>query len=42
VRKHQQVVPLFKSLGIAIEDVITAGRLNQKAVAEGAGRMVEW
>jgi ornithine cyclodeaminase/alanine dehydrogenase-like protein (mu-crystallin family) len=42
VRKHQQDVTLFKSLGIAIEDVITAGKLYQKAVAEGAGRMLEW
>src|SRR5262245_11290363 len=42
VRKHQQDVTLFESLGIAIEDVTTASRVYQKAVAEGVGRMVEW
>lgn len=42
VRKHQGDVTLFKSLGIAIEDVAVAGKLYQKAVAEGAGRWLEW
>jgi ornithine cyclodeaminase/alanine dehydrogenase-like protein (mu-crystallin family) len=42
VRRHQQDVTLFKSLGIATEDVVVAGRLYQKAVAEGVGRMIEW
>ena len=42
VRKQQQDVTLFESLGIAIEDVTTASRVYQKAVAEGVGRMVEW
>jgi ornithine cyclodeaminase/alanine dehydrogenase-like protein (mu-crystallin family) len=42
VRKHQPDVTLFKSLGIAIEDVVVAGRLYQKATAEGAGRMIDW
>lgn len=42
VRKQPQDVTLFKSLGIAIEDVVTASKLYQKAVAEGVGRMVEW
>jgi ornithine cyclodeaminase/alanine dehydrogenase-like protein (mu-crystallin family) len=42
VRKHAEDVTLFKSLGIAIEDVVVAGRLYQKAVAEGVGRYLEW
>jgi ornithine cyclodeaminase/alanine dehydrogenase-like protein (mu-crystallin family) len=42
VRKHPPDVTLFKSLGIAIEDVVVAGRLYQKAVAEGAGRFIDW
>lgn len=42
VRRHAQDVTLFKSLGIAIEDVVVAGRVYQKAVAEGAGRWLEW
>lgn len=42
VRKHAEDVTLFKSLGIAIEDVIVAGRVYQKAVAEGVGRYLEW
>jgi len=42
VRKHPQDVTLFKSLGIAVEDVAVAGRLYQKALAEGAGRNIEW
>jgi len=42
VRKHQQDVTLFKSLGIAIEDVVTASRVYQKAVTEGVGKLIEW
>jgi alanine dehydrogenase len=42
VRKQPQDVTLFKSLGIAIEDVVVAGRVYQKAVAEGVGRLVDW
>jgi ornithine cyclodeaminase/alanine dehydrogenase-like protein (mu-crystallin family) len=42
VRKQQQDVTLFKSLGIAIEDVVLAGRVYQKATAEGVGRFIEW
>jgi ornithine cyclodeaminase/alanine dehydrogenase-like protein (mu-crystallin family) len=42
VREHAEDVTLFKSLGIALEDVVVAGRLYQKAIAEGAGRMLEW
>ncbi|MGL4550504.1 MAG: ornithine cyclodeaminase family protein [Gemmataceae bacterium] len=42
VRKHAQDVTLFKSLGIAIEDVAVAGKVYQKALAEGVGRPLEW
>jgi ornithine cyclodeaminase/alanine dehydrogenase-like protein (mu-crystallin family) len=42
VRKHAQDVTLFKSLGIAIEDIVVASRLYAKAIAEGAGRLIEW
>jgi ornithine cyclodeaminase/alanine dehydrogenase-like protein (mu-crystallin family) len=42
VRKQQQDVTLFKSLGIAIEDVVLAGRVYQRATAEGVGRFIEW
>jgi ornithine cyclodeaminase/alanine dehydrogenase-like protein (mu-crystallin family) len=41
-RRHAEDVTLFKSLGIAIEDVAVAGRVYQKAVAEGVGRTIEW
>jgi ornithine cyclodeaminase/alanine dehydrogenase-like protein (mu-crystallin family) len=42
VREHAQDVTLFKSLGIAIEDVAVAGRVFGLAQAEGVGRFVEW
>lgn len=42
VRRQPQDVTLFKSLGIAIEDVAVAARVYQKAVAENVGRAVEW
>jgi alanine dehydrogenase len=41
-RAHPQDVTLFKSLGIAIEDVAVAGRVYQAAQAAGVGRTVEW
>ncbi len=41
-RRHPQDVTLFKSLGIAIEDIAVAARVYQKALAEGVGRTVEW
>ncbi len=41
-RKHAQDVTLFKSLGIAIEDVVVASRVHARAIAEGVGRIVEW
>ncbi len=41
-RAHAQDVTLFKSLGIAIEDVAVAGKVYEKAKAAGVGRFVEW
>jgi ornithine cyclodeaminase/alanine dehydrogenase-like protein (mu-crystallin family) len=41
-RKHPQDVTLFKSLGIAIEDVAVAARVYAKAQAAGIGRALEW
>jgi ornithine cyclodeaminase/alanine dehydrogenase-like protein (mu-crystallin family) len=42
VRRHVQDITLFKSLGIGLEDVAVAGRVYQKALAEGVGEMIEW
>jgi ornithine cyclodeaminase/alanine dehydrogenase-like protein (mu-crystallin family) len=41
-RQKPEDVTLFKSLGLAIEDVLVAGRAYQQAVAAGLGRTVEW
>jgi ornithine cyclodeaminase/alanine dehydrogenase-like protein (mu-crystallin family) len=41
-RAHPQDITLFKSLGIAIEDIAVAGQVYLKAKAQGIGRMVEW
>jgi len=41
-RRHPQDVTLFKSLGIAIEDVAVASRVYARALAEGVGRVIEW
>lgn len=41
-RAHPQDVTLFKSLGIAIEDVAVAERVHAAAQAAGIGRVVEW
>jgi ornithine cyclodeaminase/alanine dehydrogenase-like protein (mu-crystallin family) len=35
-------VTLFKSLGIAIEDVAVAAKVYQKAQEAGVGRVLEW
>ena len=40
-RKRPQDITLFKSLGIAIEDVALAARVFAKARAEGVGRIVK-
>jgi ornithine cyclodeaminase/alanine dehydrogenase-like protein (mu-crystallin family) len=41
-RAHPQDVTLFKSLGIAIEDIAVAAKVYQKASAAGLGKMIEW
>jgi alanine dehydrogenase len=41
-RAHPEDVTMFKSLGIAIEDVAVAARVYQKAVEAGVGRMIDW
>jgi ornithine cyclodeaminase/alanine dehydrogenase-like protein (mu-crystallin family) len=41
-RARSQDVTMFKSLGIAVEDVAVAGRVYAKAQAAGAGRSIEW
>ena len=41
-RAHPQDVTLFKSLGIALEDVAVAARVYAKAQAAGVGKVVEW
>jgi ornithine cyclodeaminase/alanine dehydrogenase-like protein (mu-crystallin family) len=42
VRKHAQDITLFKSLGIAIEDVAVAGRVYARALELGLGKLIEW
>lgn len=41
-RQHPQDVTLFKSLGIAIEDVAVAARVYARAQAEGVGTTLKW
>jgi ornithine cyclodeaminase/alanine dehydrogenase-like protein (mu-crystallin family) len=41
-RAHPQDVTLFKSLGIAIEDIAVAARVYAKAQASGMGRLMDW
>jgi len=41
-RKRPQDITLFKSLGIAIEDVAVAGRVYARALAEGVGKFIDW
>jgi alanine dehydrogenase len=41
-RAHSQDVTLFKSLGIALEDIAVAGRVYEKAREAKIGKMVEW
>ena len=41
-RAHPQDVTLFKSLGIAIEDLAVAARVYAQAQAAGIGRRIEW
>jgi ornithine cyclodeaminase/alanine dehydrogenase-like protein (mu-crystallin family) len=41
-RAHAQDVTLFKSLGIAIEDVAVAAKVYAKAQEAGLGRLIDW
>ena len=41
-RAHPQDVTLFKSLGIAIEDVAVAARVYARALEIGVGRRIDW
>src|SRR5207244_1552758 len=41
-RAHPQDVTLFKSLGIAIEDVAVAGKVYERARTEGVGKLLDW
>jgi ornithine cyclodeaminase/alanine dehydrogenase-like protein (mu-crystallin family) len=41
-RAHPQDVTLFKSLGIAVEDVAVAARIYAKAQEAGLGRTIDW
>jgi ornithine cyclodeaminase/alanine dehydrogenase-like protein (mu-crystallin family) len=41
-RAHPQDVTLFKSLGIAIEDIAVAGRVYAKAQEMGIGQKIDW
>jgi ornithine cyclodeaminase/alanine dehydrogenase len=41
-RAHAQDVTLFKSLGIAIEDVAVAARVYARARAEGVSKVLNW
>jgi alanine dehydrogenase len=41
-RARPEDVTLFKSLGIALEDIAVAGRVVAKAQSAGVGRLVDW
>jgi ornithine cyclodeaminase/alanine dehydrogenase len=41
-RKHPQDVTLFKSLGIALEDVALAAKVYARARSEGVGKVLDW
>jgi ornithine cyclodeaminase/alanine dehydrogenase-like protein (mu-crystallin family) len=41
-RAHPQDVTMFKSLGIALEDIAVAARVYDQAIAQGVGKMAEW
>ena len=40
-RENDQEITLFKSVGIAIEDIITAGQIYQKALDQGIGQNIK-
>jgi len=41
-RAHPEDITLFKSLGIALEDIAVAARVYHTALERGLGRQVEW
>ena len=41
-RKQPNEISLFKSLGIGLEDVVTAGKVVAKAKEAGVGRLIDW
>jgi ornithine cyclodeaminase/alanine dehydrogenase-like protein (mu-crystallin family) len=41
-REHDHDITLFKSLGIAVEDVAVAARVYARAQDEGVGRLIDW
>ena len=41
-RAHAEDVTMFKSLGVAIEDLAVAAMVYQKAQEAGVGRMIDW
>lgn len=41
-REHPEDITLFKSVGIALEDVAVAGRVYEAAREAGVGREVDW
>jgi ornithine cyclodeaminase/alanine dehydrogenase-like protein (mu-crystallin family) len=41
-RKQPEDITLFKSLGLAIEDVAVAARVYQVAVQQGLGTVIDW
>jgi len=41
-RAHAEDVTLFKSLGIAVEDIAVAAKVYSAAQAKGLGQMIEW
>ncbi len=41
-RAHAQDITMFKSIGIALEDLAVASRLYAKAQAVGIGKMIDW
>ena len=40
-RENDQEITLFKSVGIAIEDIVTAGQIYQKALDQGIGQNIK-
>jgi ornithine cyclodeaminase/alanine dehydrogenase-like protein (mu-crystallin family) len=41
-RAHPQDVTMFKSLGIALEDIAVAAKIYAKAIEAGAGKTIDW